>query len=73
MHGKSNFIWNNSLLPVGDGNFLVSGEIYAYGQLLKISQGRVSFPRVPADNPHLNIKAEREIFGNSRIAGSAIE
>jgi len=73
IYGKSNFIWKNSLVPVGDGNFLVSGEIYAYGQLLTISEGRVSFPRVPADNPNLNIKAEREIFGNSQIKRAGVQ
>ncbi len=67
IRGKTNFIWNDQLLPIGDGTFRVSGEIYAYGQLLSISEGRVSFPRSPADNPHLNIKAEREIFGNTQI------
>jgi translocation and assembly module TamB len=72
IHGKSNFIWNDSLIPVGDGRFLVSGQIYAYGQLLSISEGRVSFPRVPADNPHLNIKAEREIFGNTQIKTAGV-
>jgi translocation and assembly module TamB len=72
IYGKSNFIWNDNLVPVGDGSFLVSGKIYAYGQLLSISEGRVSFPRVPADNPNLNIKAEREIFGNSQIKHAGV-
>ncbi|HET6564665.1 MAG TPA: translocation/assembly module TamB domain-containing protein, partial [Xanthomonadales bacterium] len=70
--GKSNFIWNDKLVPMGDGAFVVSGEIYAYGQLLNISEGRVSFPKVPADNPHLNIKAEREIFGNTQIKRAGV-
>ncbi len=70
--GKTNFIWNDALLPKGDGAFRVSGEIFAYGQLLSISEGRVSFPRSPADNPHLNIKAEREIFGNSQIKRAGV-
>lgn len=73
IYGKSNFIWKNSLVPVGDGNFLVSGEIYAYGQLLTISEGRVNFPQVPANNPYLNIKAEREIFGNSQIKRAGVQ
>jgi translocation and assembly module TamB len=72
IQGKSNFMWNDNLVPVGDGAFVVSGEIYAYGQLLKIREGRVSFPKVPADNPHLNIKAEREIFGNSQTKRAGV-
>lgn len=70
--GKTSFIWNDALLPMGDGAFRVSGEILAYGQLLNISEGRVSFPRIPANNPHLNIKAEREIFGNSQIKRAGV-
>jgi len=70
--GKTNFIWDDALLPMGDGAFWVSGEISAYGQLLNISDGRVSFPRIPADNPHLNIRAEREIFGNSQIKRAGV-
>lgn len=72
IQGRSNFIWNDSLVPIGDGAFTVSGEIYAYGQLLTISEGRVSFPKVSADNPNLNIKAEREIFGNSQIKRAGV-
>jgi len=70
--GKSDFIWKDGLLPIGDGRFRVSGKILAYGQLLNITEGRVSFPRSPADNPHLNIKAEREIFGNSQIKRAGV-
>jgi translocation and assembly module TamB len=70
--GKTNFTWNNELLPTGDGGFRISGEILAYGQLLTISEGRVSFPRSPADNPHLNIKAEREIFGNTQVKRAGV-
>ena len=31
------------------------------------TRGRIRFPDIPADNPHLNIRAEREIFGNAQI------
>jgi translocation and assembly module TamB len=72
IRGKSMFTWNDSLVPMGDGAFSVTGEIYAYGQLLNISEGRISFPNVPADNPYLNIKAEREIFGNTQIKRAGV-
>ncbi len=32
-----------------------------------ITEGTISFPGVPADNPHLDIRAERRIYGNSEI------
>ena len=70
--GKANFIWNNALIPTGDGAYFLSGEIYTYGQLLSISEGRVSFPKSPADNPNLNIKAEREIYGNTQVKKAGV-
>jgi translocation and assembly module TamB len=65
--GTTRFTWQDELLPMANGNFDVRGNIQVYGQFLKITQGRISFPEIPADNPHLNIRAEREIYGNSQI------
>ncbi len=65
--GTTRFTWQDELLPKADGNFDVRGEIQAYGQFLKITQGRIGFPDIPADNPYLNIRAERDIYGNSQI------
>lgn len=70
--GKVLFTWNDQLMPIGDGSLTVTGEIYAYGQLLKIAEGRIRFPRLPADNPQLNIKAEREIFGSRQIKRAGV-
>jgi translocation and assembly module TamB len=70
--GKTRFIWDDDMIPMGDGAFEVSGEIYAYGQLLTISEGRVSFPRISAANPYLNIKAEREIYGNNQVKRAGV-
>ena len=41
-------------------------------QLLRVTRGRIGFPDIPADNPHLNIRAEREIFGNSQISRAGL-
>jgi len=65
--GTTVFSWQDGLIPMANGSFNATGEIQAYGQLLRITQGRIGFPEIPADNPHLNIRAEREIFGNSQI------
>lgn len=67
MTGKSTFRWNGPALPVADGTFNLEGDVVAYGQNLTISRGRISFPNIPADNPHLNIRAERQIYGNSQV------
>ena len=65
--GASGFNWRDELIPIANGAFDLSGEIQAYGQFLRITRGRIGFPEIPADNPHLNIRAEREIFGNAQI------
>jgi translocation and assembly module TamB len=59
-------------MPVADGQYRVAGNIQAYGQLLQITEGTVSFADVPADNPQLRIRAEREIFGNSQVRSAGI-
>lgn len=65
--GTTGFTWQDEMIPVGNGNFDLRGEILAYGQRLEITRGRIGFPGIPADNPHLNIRAERDIFGNVQI------
>lgn len=65
--GSARFNWQDQLIPVANGRFNGTGDIQAFGQFLRITRGRVSFTDTPADNPHLNIRAEREIFGNSQI------
>lgn len=70
--GSAIFNWQGQVIPVASGSFNGTGDIQAFGQLLRITQGRVSFPDAPADNPHLNIRAEREIFGNSQIRRAGV-
>lgn len=65
--GATRFTWSDNVIPLAEGHFDMRGEIQAYGQLLRITSGRIGFPGVPADNPFLNIRAEREIYGNSQI------
>jgi translocation and assembly module TamB len=72
LRGKTQFKWNGQLVPVADGGFSLDGEIYAYGQLLKVTEGRINFSNRPADNPFLNIRAEREIYGNSQITRAGV-
>ncbi|MDT8321078.1 MAG: translocation/assembly module TamB domain-containing protein, partial [Xanthomonadales bacterium] len=75
VRGETLFTWQGPLVPMADGNYELSGKLQAYGQLLEITRGRIAFPDVPADNPNLNIRAERQIYGNTliRTAGIMIE
>ncbi len=72
LHGKAVFKWDDNVLPMADGNYTLSGKISSYGQLLEVADGRVYFPHVPADDPHLNINAEREIYGNLQIKQAGV-
>jgi len=70
--GSAQFHWHNQLIPVASGGFTLSGEINAYGQSLEVTEGRVNFSERPADNPFLNIRAEREIYGNSQVRRAGV-
>lgn len=67
LSGELDFHWMGEPLPFANGSLGLEGEIVAFGQRLQIAQGDISFPGGPADNPHLNIRAEREIYGNSEV------
>ena len=67
LSGSAIFSWQDKLVPMATGHYSIVGEINAFGQQLRITEGTISFPGVPADNPHLDIRAERRIYGNSEI------
>ena len=54
------------------GRYGIVGEINAFGQRLSITEGSISFPDIPADNPHLDIRAVRQIYGNSEIRRAGV-
>ena len=70
--GTTAFVWQGPPMPVATGEYKVSGRFEAYGQLLEITEGSIRFPGVPADNPQLRIRAERQIFGNPRIQSAGV-
>jgi translocation and assembly module TamB len=70
--GSTAFTWNGPLMPTANGRYVVNGQILAYGQKLEITEGAVRFPSVPASNPYLRIRAEREIFGNSEVRRAGV-
>ncbi|MGD2129653.1 MAG: translocation/assembly module TamB domain-containing protein [Lysobacterales bacterium] len=72
LSGKSALTWTGNPLPTVQGDYRLDGEISAYGQLLTITEGRINYPRRLLDNPYLNIRAEREIFGNSQVKRAGV-
>jgi len=70
--GSTRFRWAGGLLPLAEGAFQLNGEIQSYGQTLSITDGTISFPNVPADDPLLRIRAERDIYGNSEVRRAGV-
>jgi translocation and assembly module TamB len=73
--GGAVFSWRGDALPFVEGRYDLAGNIKAFGQVLDIAEGAIRFANVPANQPYLRIRAEREIFGNSQVkkAGVRVE
>ena len=70
--GSATFKWSGPPVPLADGRYDLEGEIQAYGQTLEITRASVRFPDVPANNPHLDVRAERRIYGNPQISHAGV-
>jgi len=70
--GNVIFEWTDEFMPTATGAYTVNGTIAAVGQVLTVHEGIISFPGVAANNPHLNIRAEREIYGNTQVKTAGI-
>jgi len=70
--GSVRFAWQDDVMPTANGAYTVNGTVSALGQVLEISKGAIRYPSVSADNPYLNIAAEREIFGNTQVKTAGI-
>lgn len=66
--------WNGEdYVPIADGRIaLVEGRYRAYGQLLTIEDSALIFRERPADNPRLQIRAVREIFGDPAVEKAGV-
>ncbi len=71
--GSTTYNWNGERVPLAKGSYLLKGEVDIYGPTLTITNGTISFPGVPADNPLLNIRAGREIYGNTQIRSAGVQ
>ena len=70
--GSTVFSWVDGLIPMADGRYNLAGSVRAFGQVLEITEGGLRFPKVPANNPFIRIRAEREIYGNSRVKSAGV-
>lgn len=72
--GEVRLGWNNAG-PVPDGDGLIrlrDGTYQAYGQTLEIRTGEIAFNDQPVDNPRLDIRAVREIFGDPGVKAAGV-
>ena len=67
LSGKITLDWAQDLVPTAKGLVRVNGEVRVFGPLLNIDDGRVRFAGGPVNDPALNIRAVRDIYGNTQI------
>jgi len=72
LSGAAVFEWQGDSMPIVKGRYDLSGKISAFGQVLDIAEGSIRYASVPASQPYLRIRAEREIFGNSQVKRAGI-
>jgi translocation and assembly module TamB len=71
--GGVELLWNGGPEPRGRGVILIpEGSYRAYGQTLEIRDGEVLFTGHPLDNPRLDIRAVRDIFGDPRVEAAGV-
>ncbi|MDX1515445.1 MAG: translocation/assembly module TamB domain-containing protein [Woeseiaceae bacterium] len=70
--GAATYRWNGGPIPTASGRYTISGDIQAFGQVLTIVEGGIRYPNVPANDPQLRIRAEREIYGNTQVKSAGV-
>lgn len=70
--GSTVFSWQDTVIPIADGRYDLTGSVQAFGQALEITSGGLRFPKIPADNPFVRLRAEREIYGNPQVKTAGI-
>ena len=73
VNGSVVYNWLGDPVPLAEGRYTLNGIVDIYGPRLEIANGSIAFPGVPADNPLLNIRAQREIFGNTQIRSAGVQ
>lgn len=76
LSGALDLHWQGAVLPQAEGQIkLEQGGIRAYGQNLDLQRGLILFENGPVDDPRLEIRAARRIFGDPSVdlAGVQVE
>jgi translocation and assembly module TamB len=64
--------WDNTLIPVANGTIEVLGEVTAWGPRLHMVKSFIRFPSVLISQPVLDIRAERDVFGNTVVRSAGV-
>lgn len=71
--GQLELRWHGPPKPEARGTLLLpEGSYHAYGQLLEISDGEILFSGRAIDDPRLDIRARREIFGDVGVQHAGV-
>lgn len=72
MTGSLMLDWNGALEPNATGSIRVDGVVSAYGPRLQLTDSTLRFPGDPVSEPVLDLKAERDIFGNTQVRAAGV-
>lgn len=72
LSGSVSLKWNGVAIPVATGSIHADGTLSVFGPKLHVKDGQVRFPDVPANNPILEIRAERDVFGNTQVRTAGV-
>lgn len=68
LHGSGVITKEVGEKAIGEGGLqLTNGQYKAYGQNLRVNHGQIFFADEPIDNPSLDIKATRQIYGDKPV------
>ncbi len=70
--GAVTLTWNGELVPVANGSIHGDGTLSVFGPVLHVKDGQVRFPGTLVNKPMLDIRAERDIFGNTQIRTAGV-
>jgi translocation and assembly module TamB len=71
--GSVSYDWTGDAIPEANGNYYLQGVVDIYGPRLEFTNSSIAFPGVPANNPLMNIRVQREIFGNTQIRSAGVQ